>query len=89
METKQITNPVGQRTKYGFYTPQYFYKLDGAWCRRFDLYKSNSGYTEGEPVSCLGANDLSEIFTGKYDSKCHGCFVGNAHTDARHKYSIK
>lgn len=78
---KKIHNAEIQKTVYGSYTPQYFYKVDGG-AHRYDEYKSNlTGEISGDAVKVLNFEDLSPVKDGRENSeKCYYCYINAAHS---------
>jgi hypothetical protein len=79
----KIVNPITQITKYGSYTPKYFFVADYDYRFRMDEYKSNvTGEITNESILVVNAKDLSPVVTNRtFGTNCHCCFAGYAHSE--------
>jgi hypothetical protein len=89
MKDIKIKNPKVQHTNYGTFTPVKFTVIDKVRCSsysRVDTYKSMStGDEVNEVIFITDREDLSPVYLGKdYSSKCHGCYLGYAHSQNYH-----
>lgn len=92
MKDIKIHNPQVQDVTYGTYKPLMFTVIDKQHPKysRIDEYNSkSSGDKVNEIVWTDGTlNDLTPIFTGKYNADCYGCYTGKAHTNNFHNSKI-